>query len=36
MKAIVIESPGRVSLVEMALPVPGVGEVLIRSRALGI
>lgn len=36
MKAIVIESPGQVRLAEMALPTPGAGEVLIRSRAVGI
>src|SRR6266568_920774 len=36
MKAIVIESPGQVRLAEMALPAPGPGEVLIRSRAVGI
>lgn len=36
MKAIVIDGPGRVRLAEMALPAPGPGEVLIRSRAVGI
>src|SRR6266581_2489273 len=36
MKAIVIESPGQVRLAEVALPTPGPGEVLIRSRAVGI
>ncbi len=36
MKAIVIEGPGQVRLAEMALPAPGPGEVLIRSRAVGI
>ena len=36
MKAIVLESPGQVRLAEMALPSPGPGEVLIRSRAVGI
>ena len=36
MKAIVIESPGQVRLAEMAQPAPGPGEVLIRSRAVGI
>lgn len=36
MKAIVIEGPGLVRLAEMALPSPGPGEVLIRSRAVGI
>lgn len=36
MKAIVLEGPGRVRLAEMAPPVPGPGEVLIRSRAVGI
>jgi 2-desacetyl-2-hydroxyethyl bacteriochlorophyllide A dehydrogenase len=36
MKAIVIESPGQVRLTEVALPTPGPGEVLIRSRAVGI
>lgn len=36
MKAIVIEGPGLVRLAEMAFPTPGPGEVLIRSRAVGI
>src|SRR5215467_14391643 len=36
MKAIVIESPGQVRLAETARPAPGPGEVLIRSRAVGI
>jgi len=36
MKAIVLDSPGQVRLAEMALPSPGPGEVLIRSRAVGI
>ena len=36
MKAIIIESPDQVRLAEMALPAPGPGEVLIRSRAVGI
>ncbi|MBV9712458.1 MAG: alcohol dehydrogenase catalytic domain-containing protein [Ktedonobacteraceae bacterium] len=36
MKAIVIEGPGQVRLADMALPAPGPGEVLIRSRVVGI
>lgn len=36
MKAIVIEGPNRVRLAEMAPPAPGPGELLIRSRAVGI
>jgi len=36
MKASIIESPDQVRLAEMALPAPGPGEVLIRSRAVGI
>ena len=36
MKAIVLESPGLVRLAEMALPSPRPGEVLVRSRAVGI
>ncbi|HEY1348530.1 MAG TPA: alcohol dehydrogenase catalytic domain-containing protein [Ktedonobacteraceae bacterium] len=36
MQAIVIEAPGQVRLAEMAQPTPGPGEVLIRSRAVGI
>ncbi len=36
MKAIVIEKPGQVRLAEMEPPVPGPGEVLIRSRSVGI
>jgi 2-desacetyl-2-hydroxyethyl bacteriochlorophyllide A dehydrogenase len=36
MRAIVIEGPGLVRLAEMATPAPGPGEVLIRSRAVGI
>jgi 2-desacetyl-2-hydroxyethyl bacteriochlorophyllide A dehydrogenase len=36
MKAIEIEGPGQVRLVEMTQPSPGPGEVLIHSRAVGI
>ncbi|MGM4918670.1 zinc-binding alcohol dehydrogenase family protein [Tardiphaga sp. 813_E8_N1_3] len=36
MKALICDEPGRLSLVERPIPVPGDGEVLVRIRRVGI